>query len=112
MVGARPSSSAVAKSEMTPEYGDEGSCREVAKPIAPAPAGRRSQCDPWLEAIVASLERALRHYGIDGLERTAALETAAYRLFLARQRAATAPQQLVFPPTERTLTHRYGMPSG
>ena len=39
---------------------------------------------------MASLERALRHYGIDGLERTAALEAASYRLFLARQRAATA----------------------
>ena len=42
------------------------------------------------ERFVASLERALRHYGIDGLERTAALEAAAYRLFLSRQRAATA----------------------
>ena len=31
-----------------------------------------------------------RHYGIEGLERTAALEDAGYRLFLARQRAATA----------------------
>ena len=39
--------------------GDEGSCGEVPKPIAPAPAGRRSQCDPWLAAIVAGLERGL-----------------------------------------------------
>ena len=50
--------------------------------------------DPSSEGLpdrfVASLERALRHYGIDGLERTAALEAASYRLFLARQRAATA----------------------
>ena len=50
--------------------------------------------DPSAEGLpdrfVASLERALRHYGIDGLERTAALEAASYRLFLARQRAATA----------------------
>ncbi|MGZ4247758.1 MAG: ATP-binding protein [Solirubrobacteraceae bacterium] len=50
--------------------------------------------DPSSEGLpdrfVASLERALRHYGIDGLERTAALEDASYRLFLARQRAATA----------------------
>ncbi|MGZ4329475.1 MAG: ATP-binding protein [Solirubrobacteraceae bacterium] len=50
--------------------------------------------DPGAEGLpdrfVASLERALRHYGVDGLERTAALEAASYRLFLSRQRAATA----------------------
>ena len=50
--------------------------------------------DPSSEGLpdrfVASLERALRHYGIDGLERTAALEAASYRLFLARQRVANA----------------------
>ena len=50
--------------------------------------------DPGAEGLpdrfVASLERALRHYGVDSLERTAALEAASYRLFLSRQRAATA----------------------
>src|ERR671910_492881 len=39
------------------------------------------------EHFVAHLRRALAHYGVEGLERTGALEEAAYRLFLARQRA-------------------------
>ena len=39
---------------------------------------------------VAALERALAHYGVESLERSPALEEAAYRLFLAQQRAATA----------------------
>jgi len=42
------------------------------------------------ERFVAHLERAVAHYGIDGLERTAALEDAGYRLFLSQQRAASA----------------------
>ena len=42
------------------------------------------------ERFVAHLERALGHYGIEGLERTAALEQACHRLFLAQQRANTA----------------------
>jgi acetyl-CoA carboxylase carboxyltransferase component/biotin carboxyl carrier protein len=42
------------------------------------------------ERFVAHLERALAHYGIAGLERTAALEDAGYRLFLSQQRAASA----------------------
>ena len=42
------------------------------------------------ERFVAHLERALAHYGIEGLERTAALEQACHRLFLAQQRANTA----------------------
>ena len=42
------------------------------------------------ERFVAHLERALAHYGIDGMERTAALEEAGYRLFLSQQRAASA----------------------
>jgi acetyl/propionyl-CoA carboxylase alpha subunit/acetyl-CoA carboxylase carboxyltransferase component len=50
--------------------------------------------DPASEGLpdrfVASLERALAHYGVDGLERRPALEAACYRLFLARQRAGTA----------------------
>ena len=40
--------------------------------------------------FVAQLERALAHYGIDGLERTPALEEACHRLFLSNQRAGTA----------------------
>ena len=42
------------------------------------------------ERFVAALERALAHYGISGLERTPALEEAAFRLFLSQQRADTA----------------------
>jgi len=41
------------------------------------------------DRFVANLERALGHYGIDGLERTPALEDACYRLFLSQQRAGT-----------------------
>ena len=40
--------------------------------------------------FLAHLERALAHYGVDGLERTGPLEEASYRLFLARQRSAAA----------------------
>ena len=46
------------------------------------------------DRYVVHLERALAHYGIEGLERTAALEDAAYRLFLSQQRAATAREAL------------------
>jgi acetyl/propionyl-CoA carboxylase alpha subunit/acetyl-CoA carboxylase carboxyltransferase component len=50
--------------------------------------------DPAAEGLpgrfVAHLERALAHYGIDGLERTPALEDAGYRLFLSQRRAAPA----------------------
>ncbi len=42
------------------------------------------------DRFVAQLERALGHLGVSGLDRTAALEDAAYRLFLAQQRAGTA----------------------
>ena len=42
------------------------------------------------DRFVAQLERALAHFGVTGLDRTAALEDAAYRLFLAQQRAGTA----------------------
>jgi acetyl-CoA carboxylase carboxyltransferase component len=42
------------------------------------------------ERFVAHLEAAVAHYGITGLERTAALEEAGYRLFLSQQRAAAA----------------------
>ncbi len=37
--------------------------------------------------FVADLERAFSHYGVDGLDRTAELEEAAYRLFLSLRRA-------------------------
>jgi acetyl/propionyl-CoA carboxylase alpha subunit/acetyl-CoA carboxylase carboxyltransferase component len=40
--------------------------------------------------FASNLERALAHYGIEGLERTPALENACYRLFLSQQRADTA----------------------
>jgi acetyl/propionyl-CoA carboxylase alpha subunit/acetyl-CoA carboxylase carboxyltransferase component len=50
--------------------------------------------DPAAEGLpdrfVSHLERAVAHYGIDGLERTAALEDAGYRLFLSQRRAAPA----------------------
>jgi acetyl/propionyl-CoA carboxylase alpha subunit/acetyl-CoA carboxylase carboxyltransferase component len=42
------------------------------------------------EGFVASLERALAHYAVAGLDRTPALEHAAYRLFLSQQRAEPA----------------------
>ncbi|MCU0313625.1 MAG: hypothetical protein MUC84_06140, partial [Solirubrobacteraceae bacterium] len=40
------------------------------------------------ERFRENLERALRHYGVRGLDRTAALEAAGFRLFLAERRAA------------------------
>jgi len=42
------------------------------------------------ERFVAHLERALAHYGIEGLERTPALEEACHRLFLSQQRSGAA----------------------
>jgi acetyl/propionyl-CoA carboxylase alpha subunit/acetyl-CoA carboxylase carboxyltransferase component len=39
------------------------------------------------ERFKTSLERALRHYGVESLERTPALERACYRLFLSQERA-------------------------
>ncbi len=42
------------------------------------------------DRFVAGLERALAHYGVTGLERTAALEAACHRLFLSQQRAPAA----------------------
>ena len=46
------------------------------------------------ERYVEHLTRALAHYGVEGLERTGALEDAAYRLFLSQQRAPTAREAL------------------
>src|SRR5215216_6170641 len=40
--------------------------------------------------FAAGLERALAHYGIEGLERTPALEAACYRLFVSQLRASAA----------------------
>jgi acetyl-CoA carboxylase carboxyltransferase component/biotin carboxyl carrier protein len=48
------------------------------------------------------LLRALRHYGIESLDRTPALEQACYRLFLAQQRADTA-QGVVLALLDRRL---------
>ena len=54
--------------------------------------------DPTAEGLpgryVAGLERALAHFGIEGLDRTEALEEAAYRLFLSQSRAGTAREAL------------------
>ena len=38
------------------------------------------------QALQRSLERALRHYGVEGMERTRELAEAAYRMFLAQER--------------------------
>jgi acetyl-CoA carboxylase carboxyltransferase component/biotin carboxyl carrier protein len=46
------------------------------------------------DRYVTHLTRALAHYGVEGLERTGALEDAAYRLFLSQQRAGTAREAL------------------
>jgi acetyl/propionyl-CoA carboxylase alpha subunit/acetyl-CoA carboxylase carboxyltransferase component len=40
--------------------------------------------------FVAALERAVSHYGIDGLDRTPELEDACYRIFLSQARAQAA----------------------
>src|ERR1700755_3152913 len=42
------------------------------------------------ERYATLLERALRHYGVEGLERTPALEDALYRLYVSQQRADLA----------------------
>ncbi len=42
------------------------------------------------ERFASYLQRALAHYGVDGLERTPALEDACYRLFVSQQRADLA----------------------
>ena len=42
------------------------------------------------DRFVSLLERALSHYGIDGLDRTPALEEACYRLFVSQDRADLA----------------------
>src|SRR4051812_21429626 len=42
------------------------------------------------ERFVTLLQRALAHYGVDGLDRTPALEEACYRLFVSQERAHLA----------------------
>jgi acetyl/propionyl-CoA carboxylase alpha subunit/acetyl-CoA carboxylase carboxyltransferase component len=72
---------------------DAGEAQTMGSPQEHLHAFLRS-LDPVAEGLpdrfVAHLERAVAHYGIDGLERTAALEDAGYRLFLSQQRAASA----------------------
>ncbi len=50
--------------------------------------------DPEAEGLpprfATALQRALRHYGVESLDRTPALEDAAYRLFIAEQRGVAA----------------------
>jgi acetyl/propionyl-CoA carboxylase alpha subunit/acetyl-CoA carboxylase carboxyltransferase component len=45
--------------------------------------------------FVADLRRALSHYGVEGLDRTAQLEEACYRLFLSQRRAERARTVIV-----------------
>ncbi|MGZ4247631.1 MAG: carboxyl transferase domain-containing protein, partial [Solirubrobacteraceae bacterium] len=47
------------------------------------------------ERFRAALRQALGHYGVDGLERTPALERACHRLFLAEQRAEIARSAII-----------------
>ncbi len=74
-----------------PDPGDEAEA--MGSPQEHLHAFLRS-LDPAAEGLpdrfVAHLERALAHYGIEGMERTPALEDAGYRLFLSQQRAASA----------------------
>ena len=72
-----------------PERGAEG----LASPQEHLHAFLRSldvKAEGLPDRFVAQLDRALAHFGITSLDRTAALEDAAYRLFLAQQRAGTA----------------------
>ena len=59
-------------------------------PVCLLALARRAGRGPPGRATPTQLRRALRHYGVESLDRTPALEEACYRLFLAQQRAATA----------------------
>jgi acetyl/propionyl-CoA carboxylase alpha subunit/acetyl-CoA carboxylase carboxyltransferase component len=87
---------------------DAGEAQSMGSPQEHLHAFLRS-LDPAAEGLperfVAHLERAVAHYGIDGLERTAALEDAGYRLFLSQQRAAPARAAV-----EAILTRRLEQP--
>ncbi len=47
------------------------------------------------ERFVADLRRALSHYGVEGLDRTAQLEEACYRMFLSQRRAEQVRRVIV-----------------
>ncbi|HEY6886864.1 MAG TPA: biotin carboxylase N-terminal domain-containing protein, partial [Solirubrobacter sp.] len=49
-----------------------------------------TRAEPLPERFLGLLRRALAHYGVETLERTAALENACYRLFLSQQRTRAA----------------------
>jgi acetyl/propionyl-CoA carboxylase alpha subunit/acetyl-CoA carboxylase carboxyltransferase component len=69
------------------------------------------------EAFQASLARALGHYGVTGLERSAELETAVFRIFLAQRRASADAQVIGVllrawlgePPPGESLRERTGL---
>jgi acetyl/propionyl-CoA carboxylase alpha subunit/acetyl-CoA carboxylase carboxyltransferase component len=89
-----------------PEPGDEADV--MGSPQEHLHAFLRS-LDPESEGLperfVGHLEAALAHYGIADTDRTAALEDAGYRLFLAQRRAAPARSAV-----ERILTRRLEQP--
>jgi len=61
------------------------------------------------DRFVALLARALAHYGIDGLDRTARLENACYRLFLSQQRTR-ASRAVVLAILDRHLAKPKAVP--
>jgi acetyl/propionyl-CoA carboxylase alpha subunit/acetyl-CoA carboxylase carboxyltransferase component len=74
-------------------YDEEGESELLQSPQEHLYAWLRSldaEAEGLPPRFVAQLERALAHYGIESLERTPALEEACHRLFLSKQRAATA----------------------
>ena len=72
--------------------GVRGRARAAVRRSTCMPSCARSTREPrdFRTATPTQLRRALRHYGVESLDRTPALEQACYRLFLAQQRAATA----------------------
>ncbi|HSD79055.1 MAG TPA: hypothetical protein VLB47_00290, partial [Solirubrobacteraceae bacterium] len=82
----------------SPRSGDDEAGDGAGSPAERFHAWLRSldaRAEGLSDAEVRRLERALAHYGVDGLERTAALEAAAHRLFLAEQRSSTARAAIV-----------------
>ncbi len=80
--------------------------RDETDPDAPLPASQQQHLHAWLRSLDADAEglpdrflerlrRALAHYGIDGLDRTPALEDACYRMFLSEARAEAARTAIV-----------------
>ena len=87
--------------------------RTIPSPTASWGPARRSSCTPTCarstrrprasrRRTARLLRRALRHYGIESLDRTPALEEACYRLFLGQQRAG-AVQGAVLAILDRRL---------